>query len=231
MAISSFGGIVVGSEPARADDDWFESVRQNCERVRAGYFCRDSARRGRRSRRDVYERSRGSIFNRRDDTFSSRQVRSGRIYEGAVIATRADDNGSFRLRRGESRSLTLVVDRDVRSDTDRYILIPRGSRILGRLRPHDGGVRYEADDIILANGRRYDFDARSETLYASRSRGRRLSSSAAGVILGSVLGDRRVGDVVRDRDILSRSRSQDYITINPRRDLDLRLTNDFRVRN
>ena len=249
MLLTSATGVLTGVEPARADDDdWFEEVRDNCQRVNNGYFCRDS---------DRYERSRsrgrwgnGSWKNkskkgrsdnyygnrRNDDYYNSRNSsRDGRIYEGSVIQTRTFDNDRIKIRRGDSLSLTLVVDRDVRSDTDNYVLIPKGSRIYGKLQPNDGGIRFKADEIILTNGRRYNLKARSETVYARNRSGSRISNSAATVILGSILGrdrDSRVGDVIRGGDILSRSRSRrdDYIYINPKSDLDLRLTDDFRIR-
>lgn len=254
MLLTSATGVLTGIEPARADDDdWFEEVRDNCQRVNSGYFCRESDRyesNSRSNRRGTF--GNGSWKNksksrrnddyyygnrRNDDYYNSRtNSREGRIYEGSVIQTRTFDNDKIKIRRGDSQSLTLVVDRDVRSDTDNYVLIPKGSRIYGKLRSNDGGIRYQADEIILTNGRRYNLKARSETIYARNRNGSRVSSSAATVILGSILGrdrDSRVGDVIRGGDILSRSRSRrdDYIYINPKSDLDLRLTDDFRIRN
>ena len=242
MLLTSATGVLSGVEPARADDDddWYEEVRENCRRVDNGYYCSRSGRYGNRSwdRKSKKRRNDDYYYNRRNDDFysnRSRRNRSGRIYEGSVIQTRTFDNDRIKIRRGDSRSLTLVVDRDVRSDTDNYVLIPKGSRIYGKLRSKDGGIRYQADEIMLTNGRRYDLDARSDIVYPRNRSRSRISSSAATVILGSILGrdrDSRVGDVIRGGDILSRSRSRrdDYIYINPKRDLDLRLTDDFRIR-
>ena len=240
MILSPVVGLVGGMEPAHADDDWFEEVRENCERVSSGYFCRDSRiKRSAQRRHDPFERTRSrqdDIYSRNDNRY---EVRAGRIYEGAVIETRTYNNDRFDVRQGESRSLTLLVDRDVRSDTDNYVLIPKDSRIFGKLKSKDGGVRYEADYITLANGKRYDLDARSEILYPrDRRSNNRISSSAATVILGTILGrgrnDSAVGDVIRGGDIFSssrnRGRNDDYISINPKNDLDLRLTDDFRIR-
>ena len=248
MLLTSATGVLSGVEPARADDDdWYEEVKENCRRVNNGYYCSRSERYERSSRgrygngswkkKSKKSRNDDYYYNRRDDDFynSRSRTRSGRIYEGSVIQTRTFDNDRIKIRRGDSRSLTLVVDRDVRSDTDNYVLIPKGSRIYGKLRSKAGGIRYQADEIILTNGRRYDLDARSDIVYPRNRSRSRISSSAATVILGSILGrdrDSRVGDVIRGGDILSRSRSRrdDYIYINPKRDLDLRLTDDFRIR-
>ena len=249
MLLTSATGVLTAVEPARADnDDWFEEVRENCRRVNNGYFCRESDR-YERSSRDRYGHGswkKQSKKRRQDDYYSNRrnddyyynsrnESRPGRLYEGSVIQTRTFDNDRIQIRRGDSRSLTLVVDRDVRSDTDNYVLIPKGSRIYGKLKPDDGGIRFKADDIVLPNGRRYDLDARSETIYARNRSGSRISNSAATVILGSILGrdrDSRVGDVIRGGEIFTRSRNRrdGYIYINPKKDLDLRLTDDFRIR-
>lgn len=241
MILSPMLGVISGIEPARADDDWFEEVRENCQRVNSGYFCRDSRiERSSRGRYDPFgNRSRRDDIYRRND--SRYDIREGRIYEGAVIETRTYNNDRFEVRRKDSRSLTLLVDKDIRSDTDNYVLIPKGSRIFGKLKSHDGGVRYEADYITLFNGKRYDLDARSETIYPrGRRSNSRVSSSAANIILGTILSrggsrsDSTIGNVIRGGDIFSssrnRSRNDDYVSINPKNDLDLRLTNDFRIR-
>lgn len=246
MLMTSATGVLSGVKPAQANDnDYFQKrVKKTCQRVNNGYFCQDN-RFERRGSNGRFERSRGGFgrggfgrsTRRSDRDFSNRrfQTRAGRIFEGATIRTRTFDNDRIRIRRGDSQSLTLVVDQDVRSDVDNFVLIPRGSRIVGRLRPNDGGVRYVADDIYLPNGRRYDLDARSETIFGRNRSGRRISNSAANVILGSILTgrDSRAGDIFRRGDILTRSRNRrfdDYISINPSRDLDLRLTDDFRIR-
>ena len=245
MTLSSAVGVMTGIEPALADDDddWFEEVRDNCQRVNSGYFCRDehyskgNNGRGNNNRvgngrwfpNDIYKNK-----DRRNDDYRY-GVREGRIYEGTVIPTSTYENDRFEIRRGDSRSLTLVVDRDIRSDTDNYVLIPEGSRIYGKLRSNDGGIRYEADSILI-NGRSYNLDARSDTIYPRNRSGNRISSSAATVILGTILGrnSSQVGDIFRGGEILSRSRDRredDYIVINPKsNDLDLRLTEDFRIK-
>jgi hypothetical protein len=242
ILLSTVGGLMSGIEPARADDNWFEPVRENCERVKNGYFCRDSKLERSypgQDGRGPFESSgprTDNVYGRPNSNF---EIREGRLYRGAVIETSTFDNDRFEVRRGDSRSLTLLVDRDIRSDTDNYTLIPKGSRIFGKLRPNDGGVRFEADYITLSNGKNYDLDAQSETIYP-RNNGSsdRISSSAATVILSTILGrgrsDSNVGDIIRGGDIFSSSRDRgkdDYISINPKSDLDLQLTDDFRVRN
>lgn len=234
MTLSSLMSLGLGASPARADDDWYSSVKNNCERVNGGYFCQKSDR-YESSRRDRSNRRFG-LNGRNNRSRNGRfRFRSGRLYEGSVIPTRTYRNDRIEIRRGDSRNLTLVVDRDIYSDDTNELLIPEGSRIEGRLRPKDGGIRYDADTLILSNGERYNLKARSEIISSGRRRSanRGLTSSAAQVILGSVLGrDLNVGDVISGGNILSRtgSRSRDrIIKINPRKDLDLRLTGDLKI--
>jgi len=246
IVLSPVIGLMGRIEPAHAGNDWFEEVRENCQRVNGGYLCRDTPSSSRKSRGrwgpvESTRSSRPDIYQNdpyKNDPYNNGRdwVREGRVYEGAVIETRTFNNDRFEVRRGDSRSLTLVVDRDIRSDTDNYVLIPEGSRIFGKLKPNDGGVRFEADYVTLSNGKNYDLDARSDTIYGGNSRSRdRISSSAATVILGTILGrgGADVGDVLRSGSIFSGSnnrRNDDYISINPKSDLDLRLTKDFKVK-
>lgn len=203
-------------------------------------------------RRQGYEcrRQAGGIFCREDDDFDDRSdpdrllrrtvIRGGEIDEGTIIRTRSANRERIVLERSESLSLTLYVENDIRDRNNRYVVVPRDSRIEGRLRPKDGGVRFEADDIILRSGRRYDLDAESDIIYPDRrldrtSGGDTRITEAARIILSSVLGrsNDRFGDIFSrsDRDIFDRSRARrNVVIVEPDRDLDLQLTSDLKIR-
>ncbi|NJM95180.1 MAG: hypothetical protein HC792_01760, partial [Acaryochloridaceae cyanobacterium CSU_5_19] len=125
------------------------------------------------------------------------------------------------IRRNETVNLTLYVERDIRSDNSNRVVIPQNSRIEGRLRPRSGGVEFEADRLVLTNGRSYNLEARSEIIYPN-NRGPISTSSTGREILSTILGDRidRRDDGDRDGNL---------VVIFPNRDLDLRLTEDLNI--
>lgn len=190
-----------------------------CKRQRSGYFCETN------DRVDDDDR-----FDRRDDRFDSRQFNQGRLYAGKTIRTSSKNRDRIVIRKNDSVNLTLYVDRDIRADDSGRIIIPRDSRIEGRLRSRDGGTQFEAKRLVLSNGRRYNLDARSEIIYANRrvASRRTKTSDAARDVLSTILGDRRG----RDDDFGSRNdrdRDRDLIVVYPDRDLDLRLRKDLKI--
>ncbi|MGF1601246.1 MAG: hypothetical protein ACFCU8_04370 [Thermosynechococcaceae cyanobacterium] len=220
----------LGIAPAQADSrrdqdlmDWGRRQGYDCQLQSGGVFCRD------KNDDDRFRsgRSRG-------------QVRDGRIEEGTTIETKAASRDRIVLEKNETLPLTLYVDQDLRDDYNRYIVIPRESRIEGRLRPKNGGVYFVADHLVLRNGRRYSLKAESNIIYPDRQTGRSSAGNsrvtdAARAILSSVLGgsNSRIGDVFgrSDEDIFRSSRrSRDVVVIYPNQDLDLRLTSDLRIR-
>jgi hypothetical protein len=219
--------VTVGIAPAQADSqrdqdliDWGRRQGYDCQRQRDGVFCRDED--------DSYRPGR-----------IQRQIWRGQVDEGTTISTKAASRDRIVLEKNETLPLTLYVDRDIRDDGNRGVVIPRESRIEGRLKPRDGGVYFEADDLILRNGRRYGLEAESDIIYPDRrsdrsSAGNARITDAARAILRSVLGGSNSGDVFSrsDRDIFSRSRSRrdDVVVVYPDQDLDLRLTSDLRIR-
>ena len=195
----------------------------DCKRQRSGYFCESNDRRDDR-------------FDRRDDRFESQRFNRGRVYKGRTIRTAVKNRDRILIRKNDSRDLVLYVDEDIRADDRGRVIIPRGSRIEGRLRSRDGGTQFEAKRLILRNGRRYSLDARSEIIYGNRriaSRRATKTSDAASKILSTILGDRRRRDEdfdKRDDDFGRRDdRNRDLIVVYPDRDLDLRLRKDLKI--
>jgi hypothetical protein len=202
------------SFPEAAEQWGYECKRQN-----AGYFCRSN---------DRWDRGNDDWDDQEDDWGNdSWRFSKGRLYEGQTIRTTAKNRDRLVIRKNDSMTLTLYVDENIRaSDTDR-VIIPRNSRIEGRLRPRDGGTQFEAERLTLPNGRRYDLDASSEIIYPNRriASRRTTTSDAAKDILATILGDRRREDDV-DRGSNQRG---DLIVVYPDQDLDLRLQKDLKI--
>jgi hypothetical protein len=192
-----------------------------CKRQDSGYFCRANDRSDRDDDWDDQDEDRGN-----DDWRFSK----GRLYQGQTIRTTAKNRDRLVIRKNDNMTLTLYVDENIRGDDTDRVIIPRNSRIEGRLRPRDGGTQFEAERLTLPNGRRYDLDASSEIVYPNRqiASRRTTTSDAAKDILSTILGDRRRDD--RDDDIDRGSNQRgDLIVVYPDRDLDLRLEKDLRI--
>lgn len=191
-----------------------------CKRERRGYFCE-------------VDDDRVDDDDRFDDRRDSRLFNKGRLYEGKTIQTSAKNRDRIVMRKDDSRDLILYIDDDIRADDTGRVIIPRNSRIEGRLRSRDGGIQYDAKRIVLPNGRRYNLDAFSEVIYPNRRVASRRTRTSEGVrdVLSTILGDRRR----RDDDFDSRNddfdtrRDRNLVVIYPDRDLDLRLRKDLKI--
>ncbi|NJK42054.1 MAG: hypothetical protein HC934_13360 [Acaryochloridaceae cyanobacterium SU_2_1] len=198
------------------DVDSFDDVARrwgyDCRPQNEGYYCTKASRR------------RGDRWGSRDDRSRdqrSDRFNSGRLFKGTVLPTQTRNRDRLTIRRNETVNLTLYVERDIRSDNSNRVVIPQNSRIEGRLRPRSGGVEFEADRLVLTNGRSYNLEARSEIIYPN-NRGPISTSSTGREILSTILGDRidRRDDGDRDGNL---------VVIFPNRDLDLRLTEDLNI--
>ncbi|KAI9133983.1 TrbI/VirB10 family protein [Acaryochloris sp. CCMEE 5410] len=194
-----------------------------CKRERSGYFCK-----GDDDRFDDDER-----FDDRRDRRSDRfRFNKGRLYEGKTIRTSTKNRDRIVMRKDDNRDLTLYIEDDILADDTGRVIIPRNSRIEGRLRSRDGGIQYDARRIVLPNGRRYNLDAFSEVIYPNRQVASRRTRTSEGVrdVLATILGDRRRRDDDFDRrndDFDTRDRN--LVVIYPERDLDLRLKKDLKI--
>ncbi|WP_373529798.1 conjugal transfer protein TrbI [Nostoc sp.] len=118
---------------------------------------------------------------------------------------------------GESKSLTLRIANDI-IDRNRNVLIPAGTKVIGRLESVDldnysrdtdenkgKGVRFVAQELEFSNGRRQSINATSRTytttqkVSQSPSTGQVLTDAAIGGgagLLGSLItGNRRIDDL------------------------------------
>ncbi|MBW4423241.1 MAG: conjugal transfer protein TrbI [Nostoc desertorum CM1-VF14] len=118
---------------------------------------------------------------------------------------------------GESQSLTLRIANDI-IDRNRNVLIPAGTKVIGRLESVDldsysrdrdnsqrKGVRFVAQELEFSNGRRLSINATSRTYSTTQrvsqgpSTGQVLTDAAIGAgagLLGSlVTGNRKIDDL------------------------------------
>ncbi|NCJ05143.1 hypothetical protein GS597_01135 [Synechococcales cyanobacterium C] len=194
----------------------------------------------------------------RDWRTDRRGFPEGRVASGTLIPVSTTNRDRIVLRRNERLPLRVFVDRDIRANDTRQVVIPRDSIIEGELRPRSGGTVFEANTLYLRNGGEYRIRGRSETILPSRDQFARfpdrrpssniggvLLSDAARVLLSSVLGGRSTFDpglLGGLFDLRGNSRRphddgrfdprlrEDLVVISPQRDLDVRLTSELRIR-
>ncbi len=213
-AQAQFSGRQPRSFPEAAERWGYE-----CKRERSGYFCK-------------LDDDRFDDDDRWDQRRDRWRFNKGRLYEGRTIRTSAKNRDRIIIRKNDDRDLTLYIDENIRADDTGRVIIPRDSRIEGRLRPRDGGIQYDAKRIVLPNGRRYNLDAFSEVIYPNRRVASRRTRTSEGVrdVLATILGDRgRDDDFGRRDDDFGSIRDRDLVVIYPDRDLDLRLRKDLKI--
>lgn len=166
---------------------------------------------------------------------------------GSQIPVRYDAAERVLLAPGESIPLTLTVSQDlVRSGV---LIIPRGSQIVGDLRPanlgNQAGVQFVSRNLILPNGASQLFNARSEiiTEVETVQRGANLGNiltgtavgAAAAAVISGLTGDRRIGvlEVLGGAGVggllsgLLVKNNVDLLVVDPNRDLTLTLDSEF----
>lgn len=172
------------------------------------------------------------------------------IPAGTVIALESSESEKILLLPGESLSITLQVAQDVRDDLGR-VIIPRGAEISGTMQPEGNGTRFIAEYLYLRDGNSYPLDAvsrlitRREVIEAGGNNRAILQGAVAGAaaatIISGITGDQKI----RAPEILggaglgaligyafgSGPRSQELISINPNRDLDITLRSDLVLAN
>jgi hypothetical protein len=251
VLVSIVAPLTLNSTIARADNEWTTDTQDwdhRCDRTPWATACQhDRDDRDWRNRRDRDWRDRDNTSDRwnRNDRYDRYNRRSDRrLSSGTVIPTRVERGRRIVLRRDEDYPLRLRVTDDVRSYDRGRVVIPEDSVIEGTLIPYQDGYRFEADEIRLRNGGTENINAVSSTLYGEDRDDRggglggilgdgTLISSAASIILESILGRRiETGGIsssvlggIFDRSPRAR---RELAVIYPNRDIDLRLTRDFR---
>lgn len=157
---------------------------------------------------------------------------------------------------GESKSVTLRIASNI-TDRNRNVLIPAGTKIIGRLEPVDldgysrdddnqgKGVRFVAQELEFSNGRRQSINATSRTYTTTQrvkqgpSTGQVLTDAAIGGgagLLGSLItGNNRVDDLKpvigaaagAGASVLLRKKETNAFVIRPAQDLRLTLNSNL----
>lgn len=158
---------------------------------------------------------------------------------------------------GETLPLTLRIQRDI-IDNARNVLIPRDTQVVGRLEPvnldwrssndrnkKNQGVRFVAQELVFANGRRQTINATSRTVTQTErisqgtDTGQVLTDAAIGAgaasIISLVIGDKKIGVLEpligaaagAGASILLRKKQADVFVLRPEQDLAITLNSNL----
>jgi hypothetical protein len=164
---------------------------------------------------------------------------------GTVIPVRYKKSNRVLVTPKESVRLTLTTATSVRSERGN-VVIPAGSQINGRLRPAEGGTRFVAEEVVIGSQkRRYPIEATSAVVRRKQTINQKTNpdflrgavvGAAVGAVaseifgsldLGAVLGGAGAG-VLGETLLGGRKRREvEVVEVNPNRDLDLTLDEDF----
>ncbi len=175
-----------------------------------------------------------------------RQSTQMAIPSGTSIPVRYEQGEKVVVTPKETMQLTLTVAANVVNRSG-SVLIPAGSEVIGQLQPANGGSQFVARELVIDQGRRQPINATSRVISQTQVRqgvsaGSILKGAvvgaAAGVALGGLTGNRRIGagEVLLGTGagaaggaILGRGKA-DVVVINPDTDLDLTLRSSLTLR-
>ena len=108
------------------------------------------------------------------------------IPSGTSIPVRYDQAKKILVTKDETAPLTLTVAQDIIT-SNRTVLIPSGSQVVGDLKPAEGGSQFVARELTMPNGQRYQINATSEVITKTErvSKGTNAGTVAAGAALGA----------------------------------------------
>jgi hypothetical protein len=180
-----------------------------------------------------------SIYNNRNITISA----------GARIPT-SYEKDKILVSKDERVDITLVVPSNI-TDSRGNVLIPRDSRIKGRIEPANRssvkGAQFVAREIEYPSGRKQSIDAtsnvitRTEKLTRGANTGEILTDAAygagAGALIGLITGNKKIeiGELLAGggagalASVLLRRNNAELISIDPQTDLTLRLNSPLTV--
>jgi len=174
-------------------------------------------------------------------TQPSRQVR---IPAGTTIPVRYTDAKKILVAPTETSPLTLTVAQNI-TTSQGTVLIPAGTKVIGQLRPAQGGSQFVAQELVYPNGQRLAVNASSDVITKTEevrkgvNAGNVIKDAALGAAaaagISAVTGDRAIAteEVLGGAGVgallgvfLGRD-SVTLITIDPNTDLNLRLNSDL----
>jgi hypothetical protein len=165
------------------------------------------------------------------------------IPAGTPISVEHDKAEKIIVAPNETMPLTLKVSRDVMTPLGGRTLIPKGSRIIGELRPIDGGAQFVARELVRSVGPSLELDATSDVVTTTEEIRRgsdknsilegALIGAAAASILSEIFGDIDLLEVIvgggvgaATGAILGRKETT-VVVIEPDRDLTLTVNSDL----
>jgi hypothetical protein len=176
---------------------------------------------------------------RNNDTYQTND-----IPEGFVIPVEYEKE-KILVTPEETVPITLTVAANIR-DSDRNVLIPYGTEIVGKIEPSGDGSRFVAEKLVFDDGTTQYIDAtsevvtRTETVKKGASTGEILKGAAIGgaaaTVLSGILGKVDVIDVLGGAGagalagVLLGKEQAELISIDPNNDLNLTLQSDLTLR-
>lgn len=107
------------------------------------------------------------------------------IPQGTTIPVKYDQAEKILVTKDETAPLTLTVDQNVVTQQG-AVVIPAGSRVIGQLRPAQGGSQFVAQKLVLTTGEEYELNATSEVI--SKTETVRKGTSTGTILRNTVLG-------------------------------------------
>ncbi|MTF38034.1 hypothetical protein [Cyanobacterium aponinum] len=200
------------------------------------------------ARPDKYYRSAPPGWERKNEVNQNRKnptYYSANLNSGTVIPTTLPSAKKILVTKDETLPVTLVVTRDVKDNSGR-VVIPRGSEVVGEVRPAGSGSRFVGNTVILPNGEQYSIQANSKIVTRTEkiSDGRNtdaiwqgaLAGSAAATLISAVTGDKAIAteEVLGGAGfgalagfLFGGTRDRELISINTQEDLDLTVTSNI----
>ncbi|MGL6284110.1 MAG: hypothetical protein ACRC2J_17030 [Microcoleaceae cyanobacterium] len=167
-----------------------------------------------------------------------------RIPAGTVIPVTYQKAEKVVIAPDESLELELTVTQNIISGPN-SLMIPAGSKILGKLQPTNNGTEYIADTIILTNGQKLPISAFSKEVTRTKKieKGADVGDIGKGAVIGAaaatalsaILGDQAIATeevlgglgIGAIAGVLLGREKVEVIVIYPKEDLTLTLANDF----
>ncbi|MEA5581905.1 S-layer homology domain-containing protein [Nodularia harveyana UHCC-0300] len=107
------------------------------------------------------------------------------IPQGTAIPIKYDQAEKILVTKDETAPLTLTVDQNVVTQ-EGTVVIPAGSRVVGKLQPAQGGSQFVADKLVLTTGEEYPINASSEVI--TKTETIRKGTSTNTILRNTVLG-------------------------------------------
>ncbi len=168
------------------------------------------------------------------------------IPEGTALPVRYDKAEKIMVTKDETAPLTLTISQNVITDTG-SLVIPAGSRVVGKLQPAEGGSQFVAEKLVLTTGKEYNVNATSEVI--TKTETIKKGTSTKGIIKNTALGAgaaAAVAAVTGDRAVATEEvlggaaigaitgiffnkKSVDLIVIDPDTDLEMTIARSFDV--